>query len=51
MIATKDASAHFNGRRYEFKKGQRVDCPSALLEALKKQGAVTAQRKRKASND
>lgn len=51
MIAKHDVTALFNGRRYEFKKGQQVDAPPALLEALKKQGAVTAQRKRKASDD
>lgn len=51
MIAATDIRASFNGHRYEFKKGQQVKCPPELLEALKKQGAVAAQRKRKASND
>lgn len=51
MIATKDVSAVFNGWRYEFKKGERVEAPPALLRLLKREGAVTARRKRKANDD
>lgn len=47
MIATTDVSACFNGKRYQFKKGQQVDAPQNLLNALKKQGAVKAPVKKK----
>lgn len=51
MIAVKDISALFNGRQYRFKKGATVKAPTALVRALKDQGAVAAQRKRKAKDD
>ena len=50
MIAAKDFSAVFNGRRYSFKKGQKVEAPAPLESMLKKQGAL-ARAKRKESDD
>lgn len=40
MIAKTDASAIFNGVRYQFKKGQRVVAPAPLIKALTRQGVI-----------
>ena len=45
MIAAKDVSARHNGREYAFKKGERLDCPPALLRAMAACGAAREERK------
>lgn len=47
MIAKKDISVLFNGHPYRFSKGARVNAPDALMRALREQGAVRAQPRRK----
>lgn len=51
MIATKDGSAFWDGRAYEFKRGERVDAPPALIRKLKEQGAVKAPARKKGNAD
>ncbi|WP_158094378.1 hypothetical protein [Collinsella sp. An7] len=51
MIATKDVSVLYNGHPYRFKKGATVKAPTALVRALKEQGAVRAAARKKETSD
>lgn len=49
MIARHDISVLYNGHPQRFRKGARVNAPDALMRALKEQGAIRAQPRRKAA--
>jgi len=51
VIAKTDASAIFNGVRYQFKKGQRVVAPAPLIKALTRQGVIAPPKKKGNVND
>lgn len=51
MIAKTDASAIFNGVRYQFKKGQRIVAPAPLIKALTRQGVIAPPKKKGNVND
>ena len=51
MIATRDVTASWDGRRYAFKKGEKVEAPKALVSALKAQGAAKAHATKKETED
>ncbi len=51
MIAKKDASAIFNGVRYEFRKGERVVAPGPLMKALASLGAIAPSTKKKGTDN
>ena len=51
VIAKSDASAIFNGVRYQFKKGQQVVAPAPLIKALTRQGVIAPSKKKGNVND
>ena len=51
MIAKTDASAIYNGVRYQFKKGQHVVAPAPLIKALTRQGVIAPSNKKGNVND
>lgn len=51
MKATKAISAVFNGRDYKFKRGQEVEAPKALENALKDMGLLKESRAKENKND
>ncbi|WP_168163948.1 hypothetical protein [Olsenella sp. HMSC062G07] len=51
LVATRDVTASIDGRDYEVRKGQRVEGPPQLIEALKEIDAVKAARAKKESTD
>lgn len=51
LTAVKAFSATFNGREYSAEKGQQVDAPKALAEALKAEGIVREKRAAKPATE